>query len=255
MVRAIKAKLEQWSPAVFVGHNSMHFDEHLLRQAFYQTLHPPYLTNTNGNGRMDSLPVLQAAHLLEPGMLTVPVGDKGRPTFSLERLAPANGFDHAAAHDAVGDVEATLHLCRLVRLRAEALWSNCVRFARKAAVLDYAQPGEVFAYVGSSYGRTNICVATALGCESRARFGPVRASTCRMTRTTWRRWMKTACTIFWQRVRSPCAACAPTPRLASCRTRTCRPGRTRSCRVSRNWRVGLRRFGRTRTCGLAFCRS
>ena len=67
MVRAIKAKLEQWSPAVFVGHNSMHFDEHLLRQAFYQTLHPPYLTNTNGNGRMDSLPVLQAAHFLEPG--------------------------------------------------------------------------------------------------------------------------------------------------------------------------------------------
>ena len=163
MVRAIKAKLEQWSPAVFVGHNSMHFDEHLLRQAFYQTLHPPYLSNTNGNGRMDSLPVLQAAHFLEPGVLAVPVGDKGRPTFSLERLAPANGFDHAAAHDAVGDVEATLHLCRLVRLRAEALWSNCVRFARKAAVLDFAQPGEVFAYVGSGYGRTSICVATALG--------------------------------------------------------------------------------------------
>ena len=163
MVRAIKAKLEQWSPAVFVGHNSMHFDEHLLRQAFYQTLHPPYLTNTNGNGHMDSLPVLQAAHFLEPGVLTVPVGDKGRPTFSLERLAPANGFDHTAAHDAVGNVEATLHLCRLVRLRAEALWSNCVRFARKAAVLDFAQPGEVFAYIGSSYGRTSICVATALG--------------------------------------------------------------------------------------------
>ena len=163
MVRAIKTKLEQWSPAVFVGHNSMRFDEHLLRQAFYQTLHPPYLTNTNGNGRMDSLPVLRAAHFLVPGVLTVPVGDKGRPTFSLERLAPANRFVHAAAHDAIGDVEATLHLCRLVRLRAEALWSNCVRFARKAAVLDCAQRGEVFAYVGSSNGRTSISVATALG--------------------------------------------------------------------------------------------
>lgn len=34
MVRAIKAKLDEWSPAIFIGHNSGTFDEHLLRQAF-----------------------------------------------------------------------------------------------------------------------------------------------------------------------------------------------------------------------------
>ena len=163
MVRAIKAKLDEWSPAIFVGHNSMRFDEHLLRQAFYQTLHPPYLTNTNGNGRMDSLPVLQATHFLAPHVLTVPASEKGRPTFSLERLAPANGFIHDAAHDAMGDTEATLYLCRLVRERAEEMWSNCVRFARKAAVLDYAQPGEVFAFVGFAYGRAYVRTVTAIG--------------------------------------------------------------------------------------------
>ena len=163
MVRAIKAKLEAWSPAIFVGHNSMRFDEHLLRQAFYQTLRPPYLTNTNGNGRMDSLPVLQAAHFLEPDVLTVPASEKGRPTFSLERLAPANGFSHDAAHDAMGDTEATLYLCRLVHERAAGVWSNGVRFARKAAVLDYAQPGEVFAVVGFAYGRAYVRVVTAIG--------------------------------------------------------------------------------------------
>ena len=163
MVRSIKAKLDAWSPAIFVGHNSMRFDEHLLRQAFYQTLHPPYLTNTNGNGRMDSLPVLQAAHFLEPGVLTVPASEKGRPTFSLERLALANGFIRDAVHDAMGDTEATLHLCRLVHERAEGVWSNCVRFARKAAVLDYAQPGEVFAFVGFAYGRAYVRVVTAIG--------------------------------------------------------------------------------------------
>ena len=163
MVRAIRAKLEEWSPAVFVGHNSMRFDEHLLRQAFYQTLHPPYLTNTSGNGRMDSLTVLQAASYLAPDVLTVPASEKGRPTFSLERLAPANGFVHDAAHDAMGDTEATLHLCRLVREGAEGVWSNCVRFARKAAVLDYAEPGEVFAFLGFGYGRAYVRVVTAIG--------------------------------------------------------------------------------------------
>ena len=29
------------------GYNSMRFDEPLLRQAFYKSLFPPYLTNTN----------------------------------------------------------------------------------------------------------------------------------------------------------------------------------------------------------------
>ena len=163
MVRAIKARLEEWSPALFIGHNSMRFDEHLLRQAFYQTLHPPYLSNTNGNGRLDSLAVLRAANFLEPDVLTVPAGEKGRPTFSLDRLAPANGFAHDAAHDAMGDTEATLYLCRLMRERAEGVWSNCVRFARKAAVLDYAQPGEVFAFVGFSYGRAYVRMVTAIG--------------------------------------------------------------------------------------------
>ena len=41
MVRAIRTKLAEWTPAVFIGHNSLSFDEHLLRQAFYKTLHAP----------------------------------------------------------------------------------------------------------------------------------------------------------------------------------------------------------------------
>src|ERR1700760_3892055 len=42
---ALQKKLLSWTPATFVGWNSIDFDEHLLRQAFYQSLHPPYLTN------------------------------------------------------------------------------------------------------------------------------------------------------------------------------------------------------------------
>ena len=159
MVRAIKSRLEEWSPALFIGHNSMRFDEHLLRQAFYQTLHPPYLTNTNGNGRLDSLPVFQAVHLLEPGTLSVPVNEKGRPTFSLDQLAPANGF----AYDAVGEAEATLYLCRIVAERAAGYWSTFVRFARKASVLDFVEECEVFAFLGFDYGRAHVRMVTAIG--------------------------------------------------------------------------------------------
>ena len=163
MVRAVKAKLEEWSPAVFIGHNSMHFDEHLLRQALYQTLHYPYLTNTGGNCRLDSLSLFHTVGLFHPGVLSVPLGDNSRPTFSLASLAPANGFDHEAAHDAIGDTEATLYLCRLVRERAEGCWSNFVRFGPKAAALDFMEGNEVFAFVGATYGWSYVRMLTLLG--------------------------------------------------------------------------------------------
>ena len=163
MVRAIKVKLDEWSPAIFVGHNSMTFDEHLLRQALYKTLHAPYLTNTNGNSRSDSLRIMQAVNLFQPGTLSVPANDKGRPTFKLDMLAPANGHNHVAAHDAMGDVEAMIHMCRIVSERAGGHWSNFVRFAQKAAVLDFAEQDEVFSLTDIFFGKVYSWMVTNLG--------------------------------------------------------------------------------------------
>ena len=162
MVRAIKTKLAHWSPAIFIGHNSLRFDEPLLRQALYQTLHAPYLTNTNGNCRADSLTIIQVVNFFEPNILSVPI-DMGKPTFKLDRLAPVNGFNHSAAHDAMGDVEATIYMCRLLTERAVDLWSNCVRFAQKAAVLDFAQDEEVFSLTDFFYGKGYPWMVTAIG--------------------------------------------------------------------------------------------
>ena len=163
MVRAIKEKLSEWKPSIFVGHNSMAFDERLLRQALYQTLHDPYVTNTNGNSRSDSLRMVQAVHLFQPEVLSVPIGARRNPTFKLDRLAPANGFNHVAAHDAIGDVEAMIHVCRILADRAEGHWSNFVRFAQKAAVLDFIEDNEVFSLSDFYYGRAFSWMVTSLG--------------------------------------------------------------------------------------------
>ncbi len=69
MARAIREKLCDWSPAVFIGYNSLEFDEHLIRQAFYQTLHPLYLTNSDGNCRADAIRMARAVALYSPGAL------------------------------------------------------------------------------------------------------------------------------------------------------------------------------------------
>lgn len=114
-MRQVHAKLSDWSPSVFVGYNSISFDENLLRQAFYQTLQSIYLTNTGGNTRADMLRIAHAVAVYAPNAIAIPLGDAGQQVFRLDRLSPANGFDHAKAHDAMGDVDATIHLAKLVR--------------------------------------------------------------------------------------------------------------------------------------------
>ncbi|MBV1918336.1 MAG: hypothetical protein KUG65_09795 [Sphingomonadaceae bacterium] len=142
MVRAIRDKLLEWSPAIFVGYNSMAFDEELLRQAQYQTLHNPYLTQLQGNGRADAMMLTKAIAQFVPDCLTIPVKGNGRPVFKLDQVAPANGFDHSNAHDAMADVEAVIHLCRLAANGASFEWSNFIRFSQKAATEAYLHEDE-----------------------------------------------------------------------------------------------------------------
>ena len=117
MMRLIAAKLLEWSPAVFVGYNSLRFDERLLRQAFYQILLPIYATNTNGNYRADIMVMAQAVAAYAPNAITVPQGARDRQVFQLGALARANGISlpEGKAHDALNDTTATLELARVVR--------------------------------------------------------------------------------------------------------------------------------------------
>jgi exodeoxyribonuclease-1 len=163
MACGIRAKLLAWSPALFIGYNSLAFDEHLLRQAFYKNLHPPYLTNTNGNSRSDVLRMVRAASLFAPGALQVPIGDDGQPVFKLDRLAPLNGFAGGPAHDAVTDAEAAIFLCRLLMARAPDLWSAFMRFSQKATVVDYVMTEPVFCLSDFYFGTSYSWIVTVIG--------------------------------------------------------------------------------------------
>lgn len=144
MVRAIQRTLLTWSPSIFVGYNSICFDEEMLRHALFQTLHPAYLTSNNGNCRADALGLMMAAATLSPACLVVPHSPEGRPIFRLDQLASANDLTHDQAHDAMADVVATLGLCRLVRERAPELWQRFIRFSKKATVDDFIESEDGF---------------------------------------------------------------------------------------------------------------
>lgn len=166
MVCEIAGRLSAWSRAVFLGWNTLEFDEELLRQAFWQCLHPPYLTNTNGNARTDLLRVAQALAVDEPDVLVVPLSDKGKPSFKLDRLAPANGFTHANAHDALADVEATVHIARIVMERAPDHWSEVLRFCSKASAVDFMECEDAFIVTECYFGKPYRYALTAIETES-----------------------------------------------------------------------------------------
>ena len=144
MVCRIRRKLLEWQPSLYIGHNSLRFDEVLLRSAFYKNLLPPYLTNSHGSSRIDTLSMLQWAYKYEPGVIEIPTRNDGQPIFRLDQIARANGFNHAHAHDAMSDVEATIHMARLMRNNVPDTWSRAMRFSNKNNVIDFCDSELVF---------------------------------------------------------------------------------------------------------------
>lgn len=156
MVCAIRAFIQKWSPAVLIGFNSISYDENMLRQAFYQHLHPAYLTNTNGNSRMDVLLLAHAVAAHRPDAITVPLNDKGKPTFKLGLLAAANGLALDNAHDAHADTRATLALAKYLKERAPEVWDDLFASRNKALVTQRLAREEVVLFTDKMFGKPTI---------------------------------------------------------------------------------------------------
>lgn len=135
MVCAVRKFIQKWSPAVLIGYNSISYDENMLRQAFYQNLHPTYQTNTNGNTRMDILRLAHAVATNSPDAINVPLNENGKQVFKLGLLAAANGLSLSNAHDAHADTRATLELAQLLKDRAPDVWSDLFASRSKALVV------------------------------------------------------------------------------------------------------------------------
>jgi exodeoxyribonuclease-1 len=144
MVTEIRRVLKSWCPALFLGFNSLSFDEEFLRQAFYQSLHGAYLTNTQGSARADVLNLCRLTAALRPKVLKPAVAGDGRHLFKLKALAEANEIVVPLAHDAMADVITTHALCQLIKARAPEIWSQFLRFSTKASVESFITEEDAF---------------------------------------------------------------------------------------------------------------
>lgn len=147
----VHADLATNAPAVIMSFNGIRYDEEILRHSFYANLREPYVTQFDGNERMDVLVAAKAIAGISPRALELPEGKDGKPSFKLEALAAANGFSDHASHDALGDVEATMFLAQIMQKKAGTAWTECSKNRSKAHVLNLLRSGDPLVYIGWSH--------------------------------------------------------------------------------------------------------
>lgn len=160
MTGKIREFIERWSPAVLIGFNSISFDENMLRQMFFQGLHPTYLTNTNGNARMDVMRLAHAVAEHRPDAITVPLNDKGKQSFKLGHLVEANGLALDNAHDALADTRATLALAAYLKVRAPQVWDDLYASRSRHTVESLVGQHPLFLFTDRAFNKPTILAGT-----------------------------------------------------------------------------------------------
>jgi exodeoxyribonuclease-1 len=134
-----------------VGYNSIRFDDEVTRNCLYRNLHDPFAREwQSGNSRWDLLGVTRMARALRPDGIVWPKDKEGRPTLRLDHLTVANGIEHQDAHDAMGDVRATLGFARLLKQEQPKLFRYLWELRSKRAVLALVNPGSMTPFLMAS---------------------------------------------------------------------------------------------------------
>lgn len=150
-----------------LGYNSIRFDDEFIRHLFWRNFHDPYEWQwRDGRSRWDLLDVVRLTRALRPEGITWPFSPKTIkdpatgaeqtiqvPTNRLELITELNHIEHAHAHDALSDVEATIAVARLIKEKQPQLFEFLFsmrdkKSVQKLANLDTKKP---FVYASGRY--------------------------------------------------------------------------------------------------------
>ena len=125
MMRTLREKWLSWGKEknlIFVSYNGHRFDEELVRRQFYWNLFDPYITNTNGNRRLDLMSLFQIIGNFFDSKIKVPKDAEENISLKLTDLAKENNISVKNAHDAIVDCMLMLNLMKKIKVEApEAL--------------------------------------------------------------------------------------------------------------------------------------
>ncbi len=137
---------------IFVGFNTVRFDDEFMRFLHYRNFYDPYEWQwQDGRSRWDMLDVVRMTRALRPDGIEWPVDAKGNATNRLELLTDVNGLDHADAHDALSDVKATIAVARLIRNKHQKLFDYLLTMRKKEKIAELVDAGQPFVYTSGKY--------------------------------------------------------------------------------------------------------
>ena len=161
LIKKIQEMFNKWSPAIFIGYNTIGFDEEFLRKTFFKLLLEPYTTQFNGNKRADVLGIARTSKYYYPDSINVGLNEKGNQVFKLDILTQLNKINHNA-HDAMGDVEATIEIANILKIKAQNVWQSGLSNSNKIAVDNFLLTNDVVCMDEYFFGKFNSYAVTYL---------------------------------------------------------------------------------------------
>ena len=137
---------------IFVGFNSVRFDDEFMRYLQYRNFYDPYEWQwQDGRSRWDLLDVVRLTRALRPDGIKWPVDAAGKPTNRLELLTGINNLEHTDAHDALSDVRATIAVARMIYNKQTKLFDYLLSLRGKKEVAALVDSGQPFVYASGKY--------------------------------------------------------------------------------------------------------
>ncbi len=137
---------------IFVGFNSIRFDDEFMRFLLYRNYVDAYEWQWKDNrSRWDLLDVVRVTRALRPEGIKWPVDSEGKPGNRLEMLTSVNNLEHVGAHDALSDVRATIALAKLIKEKQPKLFDYLLTMRDKKKIAGLVNTGEPFVYTSGKY--------------------------------------------------------------------------------------------------------
>ena len=166
LMKKINSTLDLWKKdnpdCVFIGHNSINFDETVLEYNLFSNLFYPYPTRAK---RGDTLNLVRGLYASNPSLIKTDFTKRGNPSFKLEKLAELNGLPVESAHDAFSDVKTSIALAKFVKDSDNKLWKSLILTMDKKQVAEYLNNNSGLTYLTNFGGRVAL-EALSMVCES-----------------------------------------------------------------------------------------
>jgi exodeoxyribonuclease-1 len=137
---------------IFVGFNSIRFDDEFMRFLHYRNFYDAYEWQWKDKcSRWDLLDVVRMTRALKPDGIQWPFAPDGKPTNRLEFLTSVNKLGHDKAHDALSDVHATIAVAKLIYDKQPELFKFLLETRKKGNVKTIVDSGKPFMYTSGRY--------------------------------------------------------------------------------------------------------